>query len=39
MYDRLRNTLDGIKGSLDQVFAALGQNLYNYVVRDKLALY
>ena len=31
MYDRLRNTLDGIEGSLDQVLAALGQNLYNYV--------
>ena len=39
MYDRLRNTLDGIEGSLDQVLAALGQNLYNYVVRDKLAFY
>ena len=39
MYDRLRNALDGIEGSLDQVLAALGQNLYNYVVRDKLAFY
>ena len=39
MYDRLRNTLDGIEGSLDQVLAALGQNLYNYVIRDELALY
>lgn len=38
VYDRLLDALDGIKGSLDQMLAALGEYLNHHVVGNQLAL-
>ena len=39
MEDNILDTLDGLKGFIDQMLTALTQNLHTYIIRNHLTVY